>query len=70
MAKQKAEDARVSIRNIRRQAKEALEKMKKDGDVGEDDVKRGLAHLEEITHQEVAHVDEILKHKEEELLEV
>ncbi len=70
VAKQKAEDARVSIRNIRRQAKEALEKMKKDGDVGEDDVKRGLAHLEEITHQEVAHVDEILKHKEEELLEV
>ncbi len=44
--------------------------MKKDGDVGEDDVKRGLAHLEETTHAQVGHVDEILKNKEEELLEV
>ncbi len=70
VARAKAEDARVSIRNIRRGAKEHLEKMKKDGDVGEDEVKRGLAHLEEITHQQVAHVDEILKNKEEELLEV
>lgn len=70
VARHKAEEARVSIRNIRRQAKEALEKMKKDGEAGEDDVKRALAHLEEITHQQVEHVDEILKNKEEELLEV
>jgi ribosome recycling factor len=70
VAKAKAEDARVSIRNIRRSAKDALEKMKKDGDAGEDEVKRGLSHLEEITHKQVEHVDEILKHKEEELLEV
>ena len=70
VARHKAEEARVSIRNIRRQAKESLEKLKKDGEAGEDDVKRGLTHLEEITHEQVAHVDEILKHKEEELLEV
>ena len=70
VARHKAEDARVSIRNIRRQAKAALEKLKKDGDAGEDEVKRSLAHLEEITHEQVAHVDEVLKHKEEELLEV
>ena len=70
VARTKAEDARVSIRNIRRTAKEALEKLKKDGDAGEDDVKRALATLEEVTHKEVEHVDEILKHKEEELLEV
>lgn len=70
VAKAKAEDARVSIRNIRRSAKDALEKLKKDGDAGEDEVKRGLSHLEEITHKQVEHVDEILKHKEEELLEV
>lgn len=70
VARHKAEEARVSIRNIRRTAKESLEKLKKDGEVGEDDVKRALAHLEEITHKEVEHVDEILKHKEEELLEV
>ena len=60
----------MSIRNIRRQAKEALEKMKKDGEVGEDDIKRALTHLESVTHEQVEHVDEILKHKEEELLEV
>lgn len=70
VARHKAEEARVSIRNIRRTAKESLEKLKKDGDVGEDDVKRALAHLEEITHKEVEHVDEILHNKEEELLEV
>lgn len=70
VARHKAEEARVSIRNIRRGAKEALEKMKKDGEAGEDDVKRALHHLEEITHKHVEHVDEILKHKEEELLEV
>lgn len=70
VARTKAEDARVSIRSIRRSAKEALEKLKKDGDAGEDDVKRAIAHLEELTHEQVAHVDEILKHKEEELLEV
>jgi ribosome recycling factor len=70
VARHKAEDARISIRNIRRQAKEALEKLKKDGDVGEDEVKRALSHLEETTHEQVSHVDEILKNKEEELLEV
>ncbi len=70
IARHKAEDARVSIRSVRRHAKEQLEKLKKDGDAGEDDVKRGLAHLEEVTHEHVAKVDEILKHKEEELLEV
>lgn len=70
VARTMAEDARVSVRNIRRTAKEALEKLKKDGDAGEDDVKRALGLLEEITHKEVEHIDEILKHKEEELLEV
>ncbi len=70
VARHKAEEARVSIRNIRRQAKEALEKMKKDGEVGEDDIKRALTHLESVTHEQVEHVDETLKHKEEELLEV
>ncbi len=70
VARHKAEEARVSMRSVRRTAKESLEKLKKDGDVGEDEVKRALTHLEEITHEQVAHVDEILKHKEEELLEV
>jgi ribosome recycling factor len=70
VARQKAEDARISVRNIRRHAKEAMEKMVKDHEVGEDDAKRGEKHLEDATHKTVAHIDEILKHKEAELLEV
>lgn len=69
-AKQKAEDSRVAIRNIRRHANQVLDKMVKDGDVGEDDVKRAEKHLDDVTHRHVAHIDEMLKHKESELLEV
>jgi ribosome recycling factor len=70
VAKNKAEDARISIRNVRRSAKDQLDKLQKDGHVGEDDVRRGEKHLDEVTHKHVEHIDEILKHKETELLEV
>jgi ribosome recycling factor len=70
VARNKAEDARVSVRNIRRHAKDHLEKMIKDGDAGEDDVRRAEKHLEEVTHRHVASVDDMVKHKEAELLEV
>ncbi len=70
VARQKAEEARVSVRNIRRHAKDAMEKMVKDHEVGEDEVKRAEKQLEDLTHKTVEHVDEILKHKEAELLEV
>ena len=70
MARGKAEDAKVSMRNIRRHAKESMDRMGKDGEVGEDDVRRGEKALDEVTAQHVAHIDEILKHKEAELLEV
>lgn len=70
VAKNKAEDARISVRNIRRNAKDQLDKLQKDGHVGEDDVRRGEKHLDEVTHKHVEHIDEILKHKEAELLEV
>ncbi len=70
VAKHKAEDARVSVRNIRRPAKDALDKLQIDGDVGEDDVRRGEKSLDDFTHKHVEHIDEILKHKEAELLEV
>lgn len=69
-AKSKAEEARVSVRNVRRHANQTLEKMIKDGDAGEDEVKRAEKHLDEITHKHVAHIDDMLKHKEAELLEV
>jgi ribosome recycling factor len=70
VARHKAEDARISIRNIRRHAKDTLDKLAKDGEVGEDDVHRAEKHLDDLTHKQVAHVDDILKHKEAELLEV
>jgi ribosome recycling factor len=69
-AKSKAEDARIAVRNIRRHANQVLDRMIKDGDAGEDDVKRAEKHLDDITHRHVAHIDDILKHKEAELLEV
>lgn len=69
-AKVKAEDARISIRNIRRHANQTLDKLAKDGDAGEDDVKRAEKHLDDVTHKHVAHIDEMLRHKEAELLEV
>ncbi|MGH8867907.1 MAG: ribosome recycling factor [Actinomycetes bacterium] len=70
VARHKAEDARVSIRNVRRHAKDALEQLVKDGDTGEDDVHRAEKQLEDVTHRYVGQVDELLKHKESELLEV
>ena len=70
VARNKAEDARISMRNIRRHAKDQLDKFQKDGEVGEDDVRRAEKHLEDATHKYVAAIDELLKHKEAELLEV
>ena len=70
VARHKAEDSRVSIRNIRRHAKDAIDKLVKNGDEGEDDGRRAEAELEKITHTYVAQVDELLKNKESELLEV
>ena len=70
VARHKAEDARVSIRNIRRKAKEELDRLAKDGEVGEDEVTAAQKELEKTTATYVAHVDELLKHKEAELLEV
>jgi ribosome recycling factor len=70
MAKHKAEEGRVSIRNIRRHAKQALEKLEKDGEVGKDDVTGAEKRLDTMTKKHVDEVDEMLKHKEAELLEV
>ncbi len=70
VAKHKAEEGRVSIRNIRRHAKESLDKLARDGEVGEDDVARAEKELEKLTHTYVDHIDEALGSKEAELLEV
>jgi ribosome recycling factor len=70
VAKHKAEDSRVSVRNIRRNAKDQLDRLQKDGEAGEDDVRRAEKSLDDVTHRHVEHIDDILKHKEAELLEV
>jgi ribosome recycling factor len=70
VARHKGEEAKVSIRNIRRHAKDALDKMARDGETGEDDVRRAEKELDETTQKYVATVDEVVKHKEAELLEV
>ena len=69
-AKAKGEDAKVSIRNIRRKAMEELHRIRKDGEAGEDDVGRAEKDLDKSTQQYVGQIDELVKHKEGELLEV
>ena len=70
IARTKAEDSRISIRNIRRHAKDAIDKLVKNGEAGEDDGRRAERELDELTHTYTGQVDELLKHKEAELLEV
>lgn len=70
LARVKAEDARVSVRNIRRRAKEELDRIGRDGEAGEDEVTRAEKELEASTKRHVDTVDEHLKAKESELIEV
>ena len=69
MAHTQAEDAKVSVRNVRRHAKTTLEKFVKDGEVGEDEGSRAEKELETVTKKHVDQIDELLRHKEAELLE-
>ena len=70
VARTKAEEGRVAIRNVRRKAKEQLDRLVKDGEAGEDDGRRAEKELDDVTHRYVAVVDELVKNKEAELLEV
>ena len=70
MAKAKGEDAKVAIRNIRRRSKEELDRIARDGEAGEDEVRRAEKELDDLTAQHVHHIDEAVKNKESELLEV
>jgi ribosome recycling factor len=63
-----AEEGRIAVRNVRRHTKDDIEAL--EGDVSEDDVRRAEDRLQEITDRHVARIDELLQHKEEELLEV
>jgi ribosome recycling factor len=70
VARSKAEDARVSVRSVRRHAKEALDRIVRDGEAGEDDGRRAEKDLDEATHRYVAQIDELLRSKESDLLAV
>jgi len=70
VVKTKAEDHRVSVRNIRRKAKDELDALKKDGLAGDDDLARAEKELDASTKTHVDQIDEALKRKEAELLEV
>jgi ribosome recycling factor len=68
VARNMAEEGRVSIRNVRRHTKDDIEAL--EGDVSEDDIRRGEKDLQDITDRMIAKLDELLAHKEAELLEV
>ncbi|MCU1661903.1 MAG: Ribosome-recycling factor [Pseudonocardia sp.] len=70
VARSKGEDARVTIRSIRRKAMEELHRIVRDGDAGEDEVGRAEKELQAATDRYVHQVDDLVKHKEAELLEV
>ena len=70
LARAKAEDGRISVRNIRRRAKEELDRIVKDGEAGEDEGTRAEKELEALTRRHVDEIEELLRSKEVELLEV
>jgi ribosome recycling factor len=70
VARGKGEDARVTIRSIRRKAMEELHRIARDGEAGEDEVGRAEKELQGTTDKYVHQVDDLVKHKETELLEV
>ncbi len=70
VVKHRAEEGRVAVRNVRRQARHDLEALEKDGAISRDELDRTEKELEKLTHEFVAEVDAMLGHKETELLEV
>ncbi len=65
-----AEDGRIAVRNVRRDVMADLRELKKEGEVGEDDERRGEEALQKLTDEAIAEIDSLLKGKEEEILEV
>lgn len=70
LAHGKGEDARVTIRSLRRKAMDELHRIVRDGEAGEDEVRRAEKELQGTTDKYVHQIDELVKHKEAELLEV
>ena len=70
LAKERGEEGRVAVRNVRRHSKETLERFERDHTISEDELKRSERELQRLTDQYVAEIDKVLDHKEKELLEV
>src|SRR3954470_2412946 len=70
MVKHMAEEGRVAVRNLRRQARHELEALEKAGDISSDELDRAEKELEKLTHAQIADIDSALEHKEKELTEV
>ena len=70
VARSMAEDGRIALRAVRRDARKTLENAERDGEISADDLERAEKELEKVTHEHVEHVDEALGRKEHELLEV
>ncbi|MBI4261789.1 MAG: ribosome recycling factor [Actinobacteria bacterium] len=66
----RAEEGRVAVRNVRRHNKDELERLERDHEISEDELRRAEKELQKLTDQHIAEIDEILSHKEKELLEV
>jgi ribosome recycling factor len=70
LVKQKAEEARIAVRNIRRDEVEHLRKMEKDGHVSKDEIERNIATVQHITDGFIGKIDDFAERKEAEILEV
>lgn len=70
VAKKMAEEAKVAVRNIRRDGNDFLKDMEKEKEISEDDLKRGQEEVQKITDSYIARLDETLAHKEKEIMEV
>jgi ribosome recycling factor len=66
----RAEEGRVAVRNVRRHAKDDMEKLEREHSISEDELSRGEKELQKLTDRYVAEIDEIQRHKESELMEV
>ena len=70
VVRHKAEEGRVAIRNLRRSIRHELEGLERDGSISSDELDRVEKEIDKVTHQQVTAVDQLLAHKEQELLEV
>jgi ribosome recycling factor len=70
VARNMAEDGKIAIRNLRRDARKTLEAFEKDGEISADDLERAEKELDKVTSEHVDHIDQALSRKEQELLEV